>query len=279
MSEEKTTSQSFLSEVTTWVWLIALGLLAIVVVIFILTPALDFLPNWLYWSLLAVIVLVAVLKINRWIQLNEDFQPSQTNDDLALMKTTRSEVEGKLTVIEGSIPSEMNGVFYVVYPVGSVNSEGLPMPLSSEAGLLDYNEEYNTPLMNGDGMTLSVTFDGSNEPILETSLVKPPCYFADFNTRQQAQDQEEDETEKGSLWLNKFYNLGISRMGTLGARNLLNTAVTPVKFGDDPSFLLATYDVGRPFIMDPKSKRLTSPLGEMTDWKSNMPSGLDNIFG
>jgi carotenoid cleavage dioxygenase-like enzyme len=284
MSTENNTSKSYLDQllelIPTWVYIVGAAVIAgIIVVVALIDDTFDFLPTWLWWTLLALFIGVIFLKIYRWVGVNQELQAVQLASDLELMKTTRNEVKGSLTVYEGQIPEGMNGKFYASYPVGSVNSGGLPMPLNFGDDLLDYNAEYNTPLMNGDGMTLAVKFDGGNAPSMETALVKPPCYFADFNTRQEAIENESDPKIQESLFLNKFYNLGISRMGTLGARNLLNTAVTPVKFGQAPPFLLASYDVGRPFIMDPDNLKLTSPLGKMSDWKSNMPSIMDSVFG
>lgn len=196
----------------------------------------------------------------------------QTEDDKALMYTTRTETDGNLQVYEGTLPSDMNGVFYVVYPVGSVNSGGLPFPQTING---KYNDEYASPIMNGDGMILSISFDGSQAPAIKSRLVKPPCYFADYNTRPVSSTSE----SLSSLGILKFSNFGISRLSmALGARNLLNTAVIPVKFKDAPPFLLSTYDVGRPFIMDPLQLKLQSPIGANTDWVKATPSILPWVF-
>src|ERR1043166_6647749 len=72
----------------------------------------------------------------------------QTEDDKALMYTTRTETDGQMQVFEGKLPPDMKGTFYTMYPVGSVNSGGLPFPETTDG---QYNPEYGTPIMNGDG--------------------------------------------------------------------------------------------------------------------------------
>ncbi len=190
---------------------------------------------------------------------NPNSRPQNPVSD-SFLYTTRNETDGKLQVYEGLLPADINGVFYVMYPVGSVNSNGLPFPEYDSSG--EYNKEYSTPIMNGDGMLLSVSFNGSQNPDIKTRLMKTPCFFADFNSKSE----------------NKFFgfkNFGISRMSlVLGARNELNTAVTPVKFGQSSPFLLASYDVGRPFILDPVSLVLQTPVGENKDWEAGTPNFL-----
>lgn len=195
---------------------------------------------------------------------------TQTPADMALMKTTRTETDGKMTVFEGKLPADMSGVFYVIYPVGSVNSGGLPFPQLING---KYNGEYATPIMNGDGMIVSINLDGSQTPAIKSRIIKSPCYFADYNTRVGTAQHDE------LLGMLNFSNFGISRMNMiLGARDLLNTAVIPVKFKDTPPFLLSTYDVGRPFIMDPVKLKLQSPLGATTDWVKATPDFLKWVF-
>jgi carotenoid cleavage dioxygenase-like enzyme len=217
------------------------------------------------------------------LEENEHLKPRpQTSDDTALMYTTRTETDGNLQVYEGTLPADMNGVFYVIYPVGSVNSGGLPFPETIDG---QYNNEYGTPLMNGDGMILSIRFDGNQAPAIRSRLVKTPCYWADYNTRDATLKANSTLTSNGKtdgfpLSLFKFLNFGLSRMSMfLGARNLLNTAVIPVRFNNSEPFLLSTYDVGRPFIMDPVELKLQSPVGQTSDWTPATPAFLNWPFG
>jgi carotenoid cleavage dioxygenase-like enzyme len=191
----------------------------------------------------------------------------QTQADKALLLTTRNEVDGTLELIEGTVPDELNGTFYVMYPVGSVNSGGLPFPEKYADG--SYNREYGTPIMNGDGMLLAVNFNGSNLPQIKSRLMKTPCFYADYNSRV-GTDQHE---------FFGFSNFGISRMSlTLGARDEANTAAIPVKFGNTNPFMLATYDVGRPFIIDPVNLVLTTPVGKNSEWVPGTPPMLPWAF-
>src|SRR4051794_29957225 len=84
-----------------------------------------------------------------------------TGTGKGLMYTTRNETDGTLEVYEGHLPSALHGIFYTVYPVGSVNSGGLPFPQQSGG---KYNPEYSTPIMNGDGYIVSIAFDGTQDP-------------------------------------------------------------------------------------------------------------------
>ncbi|HQW85394.1 MAG TPA: carotenoid oxygenase family protein, partial [Ferruginibacter sp.] len=210
--------------------------------------------------------LKALLK-NIWNYLtgNNKLPPAIIQPPVAdtFLYTTQTENDGQLQVFEGELPNDMNGVFYVMYPVGTVNSKGLPFPEFDSNG--KYNKEYGTPIMNGDGMLLSVNFNGTQYPDIKTRLMKTPCYFADYNSRNGTKDYE-------TLG---FSNFGISRMSLLlGARNEPNTAVTPVKFGNANTFLLASYDVGRPFITDPVNLVLQTPVGQNTDWVPGTPGFL-----
>ncbi|MFL5764257.1 MAG: carotenoid oxygenase family protein [Bacteroidia bacterium] len=196
------------------------------------------------------------------LEVKTGLEPSTDKDAAGgLMYTTRDDVDGTLEVYEGRLPRDLTGTFYTVYPVGSVNSGGLPFPKTVGG---KYNPEYGTPIMNGDGYIISISFDATQDPRIRTRVIKPPCFFADYNTRNGTTPS-----------LSSFFNMGISRMSlTLGARNLLNTAVVPVKFGDAEPFLLSTYDVGRPFIMDPYKLKLQSPLGSTADWVPATPDFL-----
>lgn len=195
-----------------------------------------------------------------WKKINPRSTSSVKN---SFLYTTRAECDGQLQVYEGLLPQDITGVFYVMYPVGSVNSNGLPFPEYDGTGR--FNKEYGTPIMNGDGMLLSVSFNGTQSPAIKTRLMKTPCYYADYNSRSGMPHHDSFG----------FSNFGITRLSLfLGARNELNTAVTPVKFGQSNPFLLASYDVGRPFITDPVSLVLQTPVGENKDWIPGTPAIL-----
>lgn len=181
-----------------------------------------------------------------------------------LLFTNRAEVDGDLEVFAGKVPADLKGHFYVCYPVGSVNSDGLPFPNRLPNG--KPNPEAATPIMNGDGMAVKIRFAPGETPTIRSRVLKPPCYYADLNTRY--------GTELHPVL--GFKNFGISRMSLgLGARNEVNTALIPVQFKNlEHPFLLATYDVGRPFITDPDTLKLRSPVGWNREWVQGTPAFL-----
>jgi carotenoid cleavage dioxygenase-like enzyme len=125
-----------------------------------------------------------------------------------LLYTTRNEVDAPLDIIEGTLPADVQGAFFVSYPVGSVNSGGLPFPKTYPDG--KRSQEYGSAIMNGDGMGLRVVFTPGQTPTVRTRILKTPCYYADYATR---------HGNPGSELLG-FKNLGISRLSlALGARN------------------------------------------------------------
>ncbi len=186
-----------------------------------------------------------------------------------LLKTSREEFEGTLVVLEGILPEDIHGAFHVSFPVGSVNSGGLPFPEKKSDGT--NNPEFGTPIMNGDGFLIQLDFNNSSGPRVKTKLMKTPCYYADEATKA--------GTENHSLM--GFHNMGITRMSMVfGGRNQLNTATQPVKFKNQKlGSLLATYDVGRPYILDPKSLELVTPVGRASEWMTAQPPMVPWPFG
>lgn len=76
-----------------------------------------------------------------------------------------------------------------------------------------------------------------------------------------------DEAAAGTPY--QFNNAGIARFGSFGVRNFINTALLPME-----ERLLATFDAGRPHLIDPVSLEVITPIGFNRDW----PIGLD-FFG
>lgn len=185
-----------------------------------------------------------------------------------LLTTSRKEISGPLQVIEGQLPSDIHGVFYVILPVGSVNSDGLPFPAKHPDG--KRNKEYGSPIMNGDGMVIQVDFNQA-VPQVTTKLMKTPCYYADEATKFGTKHHD----------LMGFWNFGISRMSlALGARDQLNTAVQPIRFkGQEHAALLATYDAGRPYVLDAKTMDIHLPLGKNVQWMNTQPPMVPWPFG
>jgi len=80
-------------------------------------------------------------------------------------------------------------------------------------------------------------------------------------------DSYVDEAAVGTQY--EFSNAGIARFGGFGVRNFVNTALLPME-----DRLLATFDAGRPHLVDPVTLEIVSPIGFNREW----PIGLD-LFG
>lgn len=196
-------------------------------------------------------------------------KPSSDPNKEPLLKTSREEFEGALQILSGSLPPDIHGGLQVSYPVGSVNSGGLPFPEKNPDG--SANPEHGSPIMNGDGFVIQIDFNNPSGPHVKTKLMKTPCYYADEATKQGTEHHE----------LMGFHNMGITRMSmVLGGRNELNTATQPVKFKNQThGSLLATYDVGRPYVLDPKSLELLTPIGRASEWMTAQPPMVPWPFG
>lgn len=160
-----------------------------------------------------------------------------------------------------TLPSDLQGHYFMVSPVGSPNSA----PVDGDEQTVWVSKDGWTALYNGDGLVYRLSFDQGTAR-LKTRLVKPPCYFADLTTSDPANNEQ-----YGQL---KFYNLGISRgsFNKLGIRNQLNTAFVPFKLSDDHNErLLVTWDVGRPFEIDPETLETLSPVGLNQSWSELLP--------
>lgn len=165
----------------------------------------------------------------------------------SMMTASRNELTDlKLEVVEGQLPQDLQGHVFIIAPVGSVNSGGLPDP--------DGNS-----MLNGDGMIYRLDFDKPGEVRLTSRLMKTPCYYADKATR------------RGSKYHKyRFRNHGILRFSIfLGARNELNTAFLPMNFNDGSGDrLLVTYDAGRSYEIDTETLELATSIGTNKEWRS-----------
>lgn len=169
----------------------------------------------------------------------------------------------KMNVKDGNLPLDLQGHVFIVAPVGSIDSpDAQGHPTNST---VYPSEDGTTPLYNGDGMIYRLDFDNLEAgAFLAARLVKPPCYYADTAT---------DKCQKYQDL--RFKNYGITRLGSLGVRNQLNTAFVPLKFSQEESErLLATWDVGRPYEIDPKTLETVTPVGYSNEWEEVTKIGL-----
>lgn len=181
---------------------------------------------------------------------------------------SRAEINIQLNATEGQIPNDMHGVAFINSACGTINSNGLPYQPKNPDGT--NNQEYGSPLINGDSLMIRVDFSEAGHVGVKTGILKAPCYFADVATSPQV--------SPGNPWEDlHFKNMGLARISMkLGTRNELNTAITPVKFkADDAYRLLATFDAGRPFEFDPQKLEILTAIGENKIWHSGLPPFLD----
>lgn len=170
----------------------------------------------------------------------------------------------KLKVKDGTLPLDLQGHVFIIGATGSVDSSST-ITLNGNSAVLP-SDDGTTPLYNGDGMVYRVDFDQLETGVfLSTRLVKTPCYYADVATNKCKQYQGSVNPKKPDL---RFKNLGITRVsGPLGTRNQLNTAFLPMKFSEQENTrLLATWDVGRPYEIDPKTLETVTPVGKNSEW-------------
>lgn len=163
---------------------------------------------------------------------------------------------------EGKIPEDLQGHVFIIGPVGSVNSPSQP-----GTEIVFPARDGSTALYNGDGMVYRLDFnDLAGGVKFSSALMKTSCYYADIATFRQKKL--------------KFYNLGILRFSEkLGARNQLNTAFLPMKFSEEEGYrLLATWDIGRPYEIDPETLEVITPVGSNSEWRAMNPLMADLPF-
>ncbi|UJR84094.1 carotenoid oxygenase family protein [Sandaracinus amylolyticus] len=171
----------------------------------------------------------------------------------ALISSRAPVANEALEVFEGQLPSDLEGHVFANAAVGDMEHES-PSQRSD-----------NTPFLNGDGFIFRVSFPGAKggDATLSSRPIETPCHVAD---RLLSNDPERES------W--RFSNYGIARISIthLGGRNFANTALLPIppKHDGAPHRLLATYDAGRPFEIDPVTLRTVRPIGTNTDWQGTL---------
>ncbi len=175
----------------------------------------------------------------------------------SVMTASRSELNDvKLNIVDGQLPQDISGHVFLVAPVGSVDSGGLPHP-------------DGTPIFNGDGMIYRFDFNSSQDVKVTTKIAKTPDYYADLAT------QEGSKYEKY-----RFRNLGMGRVSLpLGLRNQLSTAFLAMKFSEQESDrLLLNLDGGRPYEIDPQTLETVTPVGSNQEWRAQAETPFKFTF-
>ncbi len=209
---------------------------------------------------------------------NRNQQSSQSRFPQAILAVSREEFYDRplqLTVRDGktgeetTLPKDLHGHFFIIGPAGSVKSSTVE---GDDTGRVVWTTKDGwTPLYNGDGMIYRLSFaDGGAS--LKTRLVKTPCYYADEGTA-----KPENQERFGEF---AFQDLGITRisLNKLGIRNQLNTAFLPFKAKNKNERVLITWDVGRPYEIDPETLELLTPVGTNQDWEELLYRKEPNTF-
>ena len=187
-----------------------------------------------------------------------------------LLTATREPLDILLNIVSGTIPADLSGFVFINSGAGTINSNGLPFTKNMADGTP--NQEYGSPVINGDGYMFRFDLTQEGKIHLKTDIFRTPCYYADVATSAIANPKD------NRFWHLGFKNFGIARISTkLGTRNEINTAITPFRLGKKGTKnggelrLLATFDAGRPFEFDPKNLTLITPVGKNEFWESGMP--------
>jgi len=183
------------------------------------------------------------------------------NFPAAILRVNRHEVDGvQMTVMEGTIPDDLQGHAFILAAAGFPDSKALPgTPLVLPS--IDGN-----PAINSDGMIFRLDFHKQGqeskpgEVWLKTKIVGTPSYWAD---KAAVEKQEYAEL--------KFFNLGLARISEwLGVRNVSNTAWLSMKFPEENSRLFVTLDAGSSHEIDTESLEVVTPLGWNKEWIPQM---------
>lgn len=118
-------------------------------------------------------------------------------------------------------------------------------------------QHHGPPIVAGEGAILRL--DLNSQPQLSRRLLKPPCYYLD-----QATQGSDVQFEYSDLTRVSF---------TLGLRALLNTGLVAMN-----NRLLVTTDAGRPWMVDPTSLELLTPVGQIENWNTGLPSWITDFM-
>ena len=175
------------------------------------------------------------------------------------MRTKREEFSDlPLKVLSGSIPSDIQGYSYFMVPSGDCEDGNFSKP--------------DSPILGGDGMILKLDLNQPGEALLSFKFGKSESFLADEVSYQKFNIQADGTKKRNPYHRYRFADFGLGRMSfKIGMRNRLNTAITPIKFKNDPhERIVVCTDDGRPYICDPKSLETFSPIGSLSEWDAIM---------
>ncbi len=179
------------------------------------------------------------------------------------------------------LPADLYGHVFIVGAVGYFGSEKHEeSDYVVEPAKVRDNPKLSNSLINGEGMIYRLDFHQTphnSEPEIGKAwmanrIVKTPDYYADLALWQNGEKNEYKEKWPDEYSKLQFANVYLTRASIkLGARNFLNTAFLPMRFSDGTERLLVTWDVGRPYEIDPRTLGLVGPIGWNFQWHPMIP--------
>ena len=210
----------------------------------------------------------AILSFNRTEYYQQANDPNPQSHQPPLKLTVR---KGR-TKEEASLPLDLEGAVFIVNATGSTSS---PIIFS------DHQQEIVAPtkdgwisILNGDGQIQRVSFN-KGQAEWSTRFIKAPSFYADRLTR-----HGKDFQNKAFPKIMWFWDYGIARISVLlGNCNQENTAFLPMKFpGQEKERLLSTWDIGRPYEIDPETLQTLAPVGHNKYWSDMVKLPVARVF-
>ncbi len=167
--------------------------------------------------------------------------PAATAFSSSLSRGSQVEIGGDadgdepLSVVEGKLPWDLEGHVLIVASVPT---------------------QENTPLLTGEGVVYRVSFSEQGARV-KTRIIRTDDWYVAQKVKGTADD------------FGVLFDIALLSP-TYGARNLANTALLPIMNGR----LLATYDMGRPIELDPRTLHPITPVGLQDSWLPSLDSGL-----
>ena len=202
----------------------------------------------------------------------------QDTEHLPLKLTVKRGGKDGKTNQDTRLPDDIHGHVFIIAAAGSVDLDDE----NDKLGYIQPAKNGFTSLFNGDGILYRLDFHSTSKQLdeqvlteenslhkeqgkawLAIRLLKTPDYYIDEAINNRVQSESDDS----KLWKQfQFITLGIARVSLqLGTRNQLNTALLRfISNGEER--LLATWDNGRPFEVDPYSLKLIGAVGHEKEW-------------
>lgn len=214
--------------------------------------------------------------------LGQDEIYGQDSDHLPLELVIKKGCQTGKTDEETQLPEDLYGHVFIIAAAGSIELD----EENRRKGYIEPAKGGCTSLFNGDGILYRLDFHETSQVLDDTislnqrslktekgsawlamRILKTPDYYLDKAIYERTKQPQSSTNSSSEIWKKlEFKTAGIARVSlTIGTRNQLNTALLRFKL-DDGERLLATWDNGRPFEVDPYSLKLIGPVGNDSDW-------------